>query len=146
MEEEVHIEYAGGESIDADDVDWFLSSPEPHENRQILYIHSSSNIKQDSPPTTSIDRAEEGSLEMTSPSTKSIVRCVNVAGVSMQDVDAVNKLLHCPAMKEKIMASSTLASLEMTTRDARRLIPSVFETSLKELGEDHYRSQESHYR
>jgi hypothetical protein len=40
MEEEVHIEYAGGESIDADDVDWFLSSPEPHENRQILYMGS----------------------------------------------------------------------------------------------------------
>jgi hypothetical protein len=77
MEEDVHVEYAG-ESIDADDVNWFSSLPgasweyvdplhglRPEGTVSRLWaqsdddedIHSSLNIKHDSPPTTSIDRA-----------------------------------------------------------------------------------------
>jgi hypothetical protein len=66
---------------------------------------------------------------MTSPSTESMVRCVNAIRFSMQDVDVVDELLHCPAMREKIMASSTPASLETSTRDARCLISSMFDIS-----------------
>jgi hypothetical protein len=72
---------------------------------------------------------EEGSCVVQTPSTGFLLRSVHAAGFSTQDVDAADKLLHCPAVKAKILAPSTPVSMGTATRAARSLVSSMVDLS-----------------